>query len=83
MKKLSIIAGLALTAVGALTFYLKGSQDATLNRPIFAHLDKGNAKKAYNSLMRDILHQKINIDDMSDDQLDALLLERYDQMGFN
>jgi hypothetical protein len=83
MKKISIIAGLIVSAVGMLMFYLNGSRNATLNRPIFDHLDKRNLKTAYRAVFRDVMAGKIDADKLSEAQMDALLIERYDQMGFN
>ena len=74
-KKTAIAALVAVVGVG--TFYMKGSQNATLDRPVFDGLDKKKLKKAYNAMFRDAIAQKINIDGKTDDELDQILIQRY------
>lgn len=79
MNKLSIITAAVVSSAALLTFYLKGSQDATLNRPIFDGFDKKHLKKAYKSIFNDVLSGRLNIDDKTEAEMDALLIERYNQ----
>ena len=81
MKKVIAVALLALG--GGVAFYLKGSNEATINHLMFKYpdCDRKIAKKVYRRIFLNVVTGTlgVDVDELDENEMDELFLARYNE----
>lgn len=79
MKKIALIALASIATASAVGFYLRGSENATLNQAYFQGLDKDRLRRAYRKMLKDAAAGKYDTNGKTEEELNAELHRRYQE----